>query len=209
MAKKILIKQERKTTVDGRSIRLSKFEKHYVDDDKDFSTQYGMIKEKDLKKIAGSTIKSGKEEFIILNPVFIDHYKQIKRLAQIITLKDIGAIITYTGLTKDSFVLDAGAGSGAVSSFLGMLVKKVVSYDVNDAHLEVAKKNIETLNLKNVEVKKGDVYKGVDEKNIDVFVLDVPEPWRALKTAEQILKLVDLLFLTRQILLKHKNSLQG
>ncbi|MBU0665866.1 MAG: methyltransferase domain-containing protein [Nanoarchaeota archaeon] len=191
MAKKILIKKDRSVDVNGRKVLVSKFEKHYVDDSKDFSTKYGIIKESDIKKIAGSVIKTKNEEFIILNPDFIDHYKQIKRLAQIITLKDIGAIIANTGLTKDSIVLEAGSGSGALGCFLAMLSKKVISYDIKSEHLEVAKKNVEMLGIKNIEIKKGDIYdfEKIKEKNIDVFVLDVPTPHDGIKTAKKVLKI--------------------
>lgn len=185
--KKLLIKKERQIIVDGRKITLSKFEKHLVDDDKDFSTQFGMIKKTDFKK---NKAKVGKEEYFILNPSFIDHYKRIKRLAQIITLKDLGAIITNTGITKDSIVMDAGTGSGGATCFLAMIAKKVITYDINDEHLRVAKENIKNLGIKNVEAKKGDVYKTdkIKEKDVDVFLLDVAEPWRAIKTAKKVLK---------------------
>ncbi|MFH1770498.1 MAG: methyltransferase domain-containing protein [archaeon] len=185
MVKKLLIKKKRETSVDGRNITLTKFEKHLVDDSKDFSTQYGMIRKKDLKK---KSVMAGKEEYFILEPSFIDYYKEIRRLAQIITLKDIGAIIANTGLNNESVVMDAGTGSGGLACFLGKIAKKVISYDINNDHLKVAKDNVKNLNLKNVEVKKGDIYKNVKEKNIDILILDVTEPWRAVKTAEKILK---------------------
>ncbi|MBU1201852.1 MAG: methyltransferase domain-containing protein [Nanoarchaeota archaeon] len=187
MAKKLLIKKERKTIVDDRLVLLSKFEKHLVDDAKDYSTQYGVIKKDDLKN---DSVKVGKEEFTILNPSFIDNYKQIRRLAQIITLKDIGAIIANTGINKESIILDAGTGSGALACFLGVIAKKVVSYDIKDEHLAVARQNVNSLKLKNVQIKKGDIFdsKNVREKNIDVFILDVTEPWRGINTADKILK---------------------
>jgi len=184
---KLLIKRPRTTNVDGRTILLSKFEKHLVDDSKDFSTQFGVIKKEDFKK---DSVIVGKEEFLILNPDFIDNYKNIKRLAQIITLKDIGAIITSTGINRDSFVIDSGTGSGGLACYLAKIAKKVVSYDIKDEHIAVAKENADNLKLKNLTIKKGDIYdfKSIKEKNVDVLILDVPEPWRAIKTADKILK---------------------
>nr|MCK4929748.1 methyltransferase domain-containing protein [Nanoarchaeota archaeon] len=193
MKKKILIKKEKKTFVKDldREIKLSGFEKHYVDTGKDYHTKHGIISKKNLLKKAGSTVRVGTHEFIILDPVFLDHYKRIKRLAQIITLKDIGAIISNTGITKDSTVLDAGSGSGALACFLGMLVKKVITYDNDKKSLEVTRENVESLGLKNVIVKEGNIYTHtkIKEKNIDVFILDLPEPWKALKTAQKVLKI--------------------
>lgn len=187
MTKKVLIKKPRTTEVDGRRITLSRFQKHLVDDSKDFSTEYGIIKKDDLKK---DKVKVGKETYYIFNADFFDKYKKIKRLAQIITLKDIGCIIANTGLNKDSKVLNAGTGSGAVDCFLGMVVKKVVSCDVRQEHLNVAKKNVEELGVENVDFRKADVYKesSFKQKDFDVFILDVPEPWQAVKTADKVLK---------------------
>jgi len=193
MAKKLLIKKEKKVFVDDldREVTLSGFEKHYVDNSKDFSTKHGTIRKKELSKKPGSKIMNGNQEFIILDPVFLDHYKQIKRGAQIITLKDIGAIIAHTGINKNSIILDAGSGSGALACFLGMIAKQVVSYDIDKKSLEIARGNVELLGAKNILIKEGDIndYKKIKEKDIDVLVLDVPEPWKAMKTAEKVLKI--------------------
>lgn len=193
MTKKVLIKKEKKTFVEDldREVTLSGFEKHYVDTGKDYHTKHGIISKKNLLKKAGSNIILGNHEFIVLDPVFLDDYKRIKRLAQIITLKDIGAIIANTGITKDSIVLDAGSGSGALACFLGVLAKKVITFDKDNKSTEVTNDNVKGLGLKNVDVKQGDIYnaKEINEKNIDVFVLDVPEPWKAIKTAKKVLKI--------------------
>lgn len=191
MTKKLLIKKEKTAFINGEERVISEFEKHYVDDEKDFSCRHGTIRKKELKQAAGSKIMIGSQEFILLEPCFLDHYKKIKRGAQIITLKDIGSIITGTGINKNSVVVDGGSGSGALSCFLGMIAKKVISYDKEQRSLEISKNNAEALGLKNVVFKEGDIYDpaNVKEKNIDVFILDVPEPWKAIKTALKILKL--------------------
>ena len=159
MAKKLLIKKEKKTFVEdlNREVTISDFEKHYVDNNQDFSNKYGTIKKKELAKKSGSKLKTGNQEFIILDPVFLDHYKQIKRGAQIITLKDIGAIIARTGINKNSVVLDAGSGSGALACFMGMIAKQVISYDIDKRSLEMARGNIELLGAKNSLIKEGDI----------------------------------------------------
>jgi len=193
MAKKILIKKEKKTFVEdlNREVTISDFEKRYVDTNEDFHNKYGTIRKKELSKKPGSKLKMGTHEFFILDPVFLDHYKHIKRGAQIITLKDIGAIIAHTGINKNSVVLDAGSGSGALACFMGMIAKKVISYDNDKRSLEVARGNVELLEIKNIIVKEGDIYehKKINEKDIDVFVLDVPEPHKAIKTAQKVLRI--------------------
>lgn len=188
MAKKLLIKKPRTTDVDGRKVVLTKFEKHMVNSDNDFSTQFGIIKKSDLKK---KKAKTGKEEFYVLEPSFIDYYKTIKRLAQIITLKDIGSIIANTGMNNESIVMEAGTGSAGLSSFISKIAKKVISYDINSDHIRVAKENLSNLKIKNVEIRNGNIYDSKDireQEEIDILILDNPEPWKAIKTAEKVLK---------------------
>ncbi len=67
----------------------------------------------------------------MFSPSFIDHYKRIQRKAQIVLLKDIGLIIAETGINKNSIVVDAGAGSGALCCFLANYVKKIYTHMYN------------------------------------------------------------------------------
>jgi tRNA (adenine57-N1/adenine58-N1)-methyltransferase catalytic subunit len=191
MVKRVLLKKERVVLVDGRERTISDFEKHYVDPSKDFHTRHGIIRKEDLQKKAGSLIVQDKNEYIILDSDFIDDYRHIKRSAQIISLKDIGAIIVNTGITRSSKVLEAGVGSGAVTCYLAMIAKKIVSYDIDDRSLETARENVKAFGLKNVEIKQGDIYdsKQIKEKGFDVFTLDVPEPWKAIATAKKALNI--------------------
>lgn len=158
--------------------------------DQDFHTQFGFVKKEDIKKSKDGEILTTnmKKELSIFSPSFIDGYEKIKRLAQIVPLKDIGAIIAYTGVNKKSKIADAGSGSGALACFLANLVKEVTTYDIREDHLAVVKKNIEFLGLKNIKTKNKDIYGCIDENDIDLLTLDLPEPWKALQSAEKALK---------------------
>ena len=164
--------------------------KFYAKDiNQDLHTQYGYVKKEELKKAKeGDLVKSNTgKEFFILNPSFIDLYRKIKRDAQIIPLKDIGLIIAETGINKSSKVLDAGSGSGALACFLAAIAKEVVSYEIREDFIEIVKSNIEFLKLKNIKIKNKDIYKEIDDKNIDVIILDVPEPWNAIENCAKAL----------------------
>lgn len=171
----------------GRKIVLNRLEKYYVEEGKDFHFSGGFLKKTDLSK--EGRVSSGKDEFALINPVFLDNYKRIKRGAQIITLKDIGPIIAYAGITKESKVIDAGSGSGGLACYLGMVAKKVDSFDVKQENLDNSRKNADALGLKNITFELKNVYDEsiFDYNNYDVFTLDVPEPWRAVKTAKKVL----------------------
>ena len=44
------------------------------------------------------------------------------------------------------------------------------------------------MRLDNLKLKQGDITKGISEKNVNVFTLDIPDPWNALETAANSLK---------------------
>ena len=168
-------------------IVISKEKKFLVKDtSKDFHTKDGMIKSKDFKKSKAKTNKG--VEFSIIDPQFIDIYEKIKRGAQIISLKDIGAIIAETGINKESKVLDAGSGSGALSCYLAHIVKEVITYDIEDTAIKITKENIKFLDLKNIKIRKKNICKGISEKDLDLITLDLKEPWNALSPAHKALK---------------------
>jgi len=158
--------------------------------DEDLHTQYGFIKSEDLKKAKnGDLLRSNTEkEFRVFGPSFIDLYRRIKRDAQIIPLKDIGFIIAETGINKESKVLDAGSGSGALACFLASIAKEIITYEIREDFIEIVRKNIDFLNLKNINIKKIDIFQNIDDEDVDVVVLDVPEPWKALESCSKALK---------------------
>ena len=188
---KIVVRKGKKKYFEdlGKDVTICKETVMYVDDiSKDFQTKYGIIKKKDLDKV-GRVVSSQDKEFSVFNAFFIDKYKRIKRGAQIIPLKDIGAIIAVTGVNKTSTVIESGSGSGALSIFLSQYVKKIYSYDINEEHLGVVKENIKVLGIKNIILKKADAYNGFGQKNVDLVCLDLPEPWKALDSAVKSLKI--------------------
>ena len=159
------------------------------DSSKDFHCQFGVVSKKNLKKKDGSVIKTNTgKEFVVFTSSFIDDYKKIKRNAQIITRKDVGLIIAETGVNKDSKVVDAGAGSGALACFLANICKEVTTYDIREDFIKIVETNKERLGLKNLKIKKKNIYDGISEKNIDLITLDLPEPWKALNSAKKALK---------------------
>jgi tRNA (adenine57-N1/adenine58-N1)-methyltransferase catalytic subunit len=190
MTKKVLYKLPYMYEDDkGRIRKMDSFEKHVIEANKDFHFGAGIIKKEDMD--SEGFIKVSKNDVSIFNATFSDEYSKIKRGAQTITRKDIGPIITKTGLNKDSKVIDAGAGSGGLSCFLGKIVQRVDTFDISEDNIKIVEKNITKLNLDNVTAKHKDIYKDAEflEEEYDVFTLDVPEPWRAWKTAVKVLKL--------------------
>ncbi|MBI2133489.1 tRNA (adenine-N1)-methyltransferase [Candidatus Woesearchaeota archaeon] len=158
--------------------------------DSDFHTQFGFISRHDLKNAGdGSVVKTNTgKEFYVFSPGFVDLYRRIKRGPQIVPLKDLGAVVSLTGIGKDSVVVDAGSGSGAVACFLANLVKEVHSYEIRPDFFKIAEENVKRLGLANVFLKNRDVYEGMEETGVDLVFLDLPEPWKAVPAAHSSLK---------------------
>ena len=158
------------------------------DETKDFFTEHGAITKEQLQK--GGTITVGNQSFTILPITFMDQYTRLKRGAQVVQPKDLGMIVATTGLGKNSMVLDIGAGSGWSAILFSRVAKQVATYDVAENSVKLTTENVHELGIDNVTVQKGDASKPdtIKEKDIDLFFLDLPEPWKALETAKKVLK---------------------
>jgi tRNA (adenine57-N1/adenine58-N1)-methyltransferase len=164
----------------------------YVRDLKrDFHTKYGTVRSDDIMNARpGDEVKNnrGNESFTVLDADFIDRYKCIRRGAQIMTIKDIGFIIAVTGMGKDTVVVEAGAGSGGCACMVARVAQKVYSYDISKENLEIARANAKDLELDNIEFALNDIYEDIPQKDVDVVILDVTEPWRAIESAYRALR---------------------
>jgi tRNA (adenine57-N1/adenine58-N1)-methyltransferase catalytic subunit len=189
MIKRLLVRKAKKVQVDDRIVIVADDKMYFVENlDKDFHCSDGVFSKDDLKN-SNMIIKSNtNKEFFIIDADFIDSFKGIKKLAQTIPLKDLGFILAETGLNKNSVVVDAGAGSGASACFLARHVKRVYSYDINQSNLNQAKNNAEYFEIKNIIFKIADVYTKIPNKNVDLILLDLPEPWNAVDSAFRALK---------------------
>ncbi len=184
----VIYKPERTQVVDGRTRTITKHEQWYVrDTTKDFHTKYGVIPK---EKLVPGDFKINSEEYYVVPATFLDGYKGMKRLAQIITRKDIGFIIGYCGLTRDSVVVESGGGSGGATLMLAQVCKSVFTYEISRENISVIADNLDELNIENVTVFEADFYKDlIEPHDADLVLLDLPEPWKAYKNTQIMLKL--------------------
>ncbi|MGC8652307.1 MAG: tRNA (adenine-N1)-methyltransferase [Candidatus Micrarchaeia archaeon] len=117
-----------------------------------------------------------------------EFYRGLKRGPQVVLPKDIGMIITYTGIGKNSICVDAGAGSGWLAVTLARLVKHVTTYEIRPEFAKIAQSNIDRLGLDNVEVKIADISKGIIEKEVDLVTLDMPNSDKVVRHAHKALR---------------------
>ena len=130
--------------------------------------------------------------YFLLEPSLSDILKETKRNTQIMYPKDIGYILVTMGIGPGSHVLEAGTGSGALTTALAWAVGpqgRVYSYDQRPEMQNLARKNLERVNLlERVELKNRDISLGFDEENVDALFLDVPNPYDYLGQVRQSLK---------------------
>jgi tRNA (adenine57-N1/adenine58-N1)-methyltransferase len=119
--------------------------------------------------------------FFLIEPSTDDLIRDIKRTSQIIYPKDSGFILMKLSIQSGQTVLEAGTGSGAMTTVLAQAVGptgQVVSYDVRSDMQRTARRNLERVGLvERVTFKLRDIAEGFDEADAAAFFLDVPNPW--------------------------------
>jgi len=165
-----------------------------VEKGKSFHTHKGFIQLDNLiAKQHGTRIKSNTgTEFIALKPLLPDYIFKSQRKTQITYPKDIALIVMFSGIGPGSRVVEAGTGTGALTSALAYYVKPnghVYSYEIRPEFIETAQKNLQRANLlEYVELKNEDITIGIEETDTDAVILDMATPWLVIPHAYKALK---------------------
>jgi len=116
-----------------------------------------------------------------LKPINQDLILKAERKTQIVYPKDMGLIALKTGLCPGSRVVEAGAGSGAMTMFLANMVRPdghVFSYEIRPEFLSIVKRNLDKAGLSEyVTLKNLDATEGLDVNSADIAIIDVGDPW--------------------------------
>jgi tRNA (adenine57-N1/adenine58-N1)-methyltransferase len=153
-----------------------------------YHTHRGGIAHDDvIGQAEGSVITSaGGTAYLALRPLLADYVLSMPRGAQVIYPKDAAQIIMWGDIFPGARVLEAGAGSGALTCSLLRAVGptgKVISYEVRDDHAEHAERNVTQFfgtRPENWELHVCDVAGHTGE--VDRVVLDMVSPWDVLPT---------------------------
>lgn len=163
----------------------------------EYHTHRGALAHDDLiGREEGSVVTSATgTPYLALRPLLADYVLSMPRGAQVIYPKDAAQIIMWGDVFPGARVLEAGAGSGALTCSLLRAVGPaggVISYEVRADHAEHAVRNVErffgelpsnwTLHVADVGAhgaSHGD--------RVDRVVLDMLAPWEVLPTIAQAL----------------------
>ncbi len=160
-----------------------------------FSTHRGTIPhDLIIGKVEGALLTTeGGGKYTVFRPTFNQFVMNLKRAAQIIYPKDIGPILLWGDVHPGAFVVEGGAGWGALTiALLRALGEKgrLVTYEIREDFAKKSQENVERFlgKVDNFELKLGDIYGGIEERDVDRVILDLPEPWKALSHAASALK---------------------
>jgi tRNA (adenine57-N1/adenine58-N1)-methyltransferase len=147
----------------------------------------------------GSVVKSTNgDPFLVLRPLLVDYVMSMPRGAQLIYPKDAAQIVHEGDIFPGARVLEAGAGSGALTCSLLRAVGphgRVISYEVRADHAEHARRNVETFfggvpdNWRLVlnDVAEAGADAELADGSVDRVVLDMLAPWEVLDTVARVL----------------------
>jgi tRNA (adenine57-N1/adenine58-N1)-methyltransferase len=143
----------------------------------------------------GSVVKSTNgDPFLVLRPLLMDYVLSMPRGAQVIYPKDAAQIVGFGDIGPGMRVLEAGAGSGALTCSLLRAVGSegsVTSYERRDDFADVARGNVGAFFGEvpdNWSLRLGDLAEHPAEEVVDRVVLDMLEPWAVLPTVAAALR---------------------
>jgi len=161
---------------------------------KEFHTHKGHIKHDELIGAdEGTVVQSANgTPYLALRPLLVDYVLSMPRGAAVIYPKDAAQIVHEGDVFPGARVLEAGAGSGALTCSLLRAVGSegtVLSYEIRDDHAEYAIRNVERFfgeRPANWSLTLGDVA-DYDGEQVDRAVLDMLKPWDALPAVAKAL----------------------
>jgi len=158
-----------------------------------FHTHKGALVHDDLiGRPEGSVVTSANgTPYLALRPLLADYVLSMPRGAAVIYPKDSAQIITWGDIFPGARVLEAGAGSGALTCSLLRAVGpsgSVISYEIRADHEEFARRNVTQFFGEapaTWELRSGDAaeFDGVADR----VILDMLEPWSMIDMVSRCL----------------------
>ena len=160
-----------------------------------FHTHRGALAHDDLIGLPeGSVVTSAAgTQYLALRPLLPDYVMSMPRGAQVVYPKDAAQILMWGDIFPGARVLEAGAGSGALTCSLLRAVGErgaVTSYEARTDHAEHAARNVERFFgavPPNWQLRVADLATHPADQLMDRAVLDMARPWELLPTVSAAL----------------------
>jgi tRNA (adenine57-N1/adenine58-N1)-methyltransferase len=154
---------------------------------KAFHTHRGSLEHDELiGRPDGSVVtSSGGTAYLALRPLLADYVLSMPRGAQVIYPKDAAQIVAMGDVFPGARVLEAGAGSGALTCSLLRAVGAgghLTSYELRPDFADIARRNVEAFlggPRPNWTLRVGDVVE-CEDTSFDRIILDMLTPWDVL-----------------------------
>jgi tRNA (adenine57-N1/adenine58-N1)-methyltransferase len=159
----------------------------------EFHTHSGPVSHDDLiGRQEGLVVRSSRgARYTAVRPTLAEVVLKMPRGAQVIYPKDLGPILILADVFPGARVFESGLGSGALSMALLRAGADVTGYELRPEFAQRAQANVAgflgAAALDRYDVHIRDAYDGVEHHGFDRMVLDLPEPWRMVKHAEESL----------------------
>ncbi len=148
-----------------------------------------------IGRTEGQAVRTNRNmEVVVLRPTREDFVLKMKRGAQVVYPKDQAMILAAADVRPGCTVVEAGAGSGALTLALLAAVGptgRVVSFELRDDHAAIARRNVERFHggtpPATWELRVGDVIEGLAGLHAHRVVLDLLEPWAVVGAAAEAL----------------------
>ena len=159
----------------------------------EFHTHSGPVSHDELiGREEGLVVRSSRgARYTAVRPTLAEVVLKMPRGAQVIYPKDLGPMLILADVFPGAKIFESGLGSGALSMALLRAGAEVTGYEVRTDFAERAQVNVAgflgsgALDRYHVHIR--DAYDGIEEGGFDRLILDLPEPWRMVKAAEDAL----------------------
>ena len=160
---------------------------------KEFSTKKGQLRHDDLiGRPEGIIVESSMGgEYQVFRPLLHEYVVSMPRGAAIIYPKDAAQIVTMADIFPGAKVIEAGAGSGSLTTYLLRAVGtggELSSYEIREDFARIAKRNVEQLfggGHPAWKLTVGDLRETVTETEVDRIILDMVDPWTCVDLAAE------------------------
>ena len=171
--------------------------------DKQFHTHRGWLEHNDLiGSPEGVVVRSTADvPYLAVRPLLKDFVLSMPRGATVVYPKDAAAIVGLADIYPGARVVEAGAGSGALSISLLRAVGdsgSLRSFERRDDFAEIARRNVETffgqshpswtLTVGDLNVALGEQLDADPEAKADRVVLDMLAPWDCIDIVARVLE---------------------